>query len=270
MIKQSLTALGLVTVVLMQFSVESAMAQDAEPDWSFSVDIGWAWRDIDGTIFDYTPPVTGVATTDSLGLGTSSEPQASFGVRWKQLMVDFVYLPSKFTGDGFLLEAIDFGNGPVIGNTDPITSDIEVEMFLANVEYDLLKRGDMDLGVGIGLGTVNLDIVMTPASATGVTIIGNVPFGYLTSTFVKRWDKFAATFGLQGISVTIDDYSITYKSVNIAGNYRLMERGRFNLSVAGGYRYVEFDYSFDDDTSGVKTYTAFELTGPYIGLQGAW
>jgi hypothetical protein len=57
MIKQSLTALGLVTVVLMQFSVESAMAQDSEPDWSFSVDIGWAWRDIDGIIFDYTPPL---------------------------------------------------------------------------------------------------------------------------------------------------------------------------------------------------------------------
>ena len=59
----------------------------------------------------------------------------------------------------------------------------------------------MDLGVGIGLGTVRLDIVMRPESATGVTINGNVPFGYLTSTFVKRWDKFAATFGLQGISV---------------------------------------------------------------------
>ena len=82
MIKQSLTALGLLTVALMQFSVESAMAQDSESDWSFGVDIGWAWRDIDGTIFDYTPPVAGAATTDSLGLGTSSEPQASFGVRW--------------------------------------------------------------------------------------------------------------------------------------------------------------------------------------------
>jgi hypothetical protein len=270
MIKQSLTALGLVTVVLMLFSVESAMAQDSEPDWSFSANIGWAWREIDGTLFDYVPPLTGAATTDSLGLGTSSEPQASFGVRWKQLMVNFVYLPSKFTGDGFLVEALDFGDGPVIGNADPIASDIEVEMYLANIEYDLLKRGDMDLGVGFGLGTVNMDIVMTPESVTGVSIIGNVPFGYLTSTFVKRWDKFAATFGLQGLSVAIDDYSITYKSVNIAAAYELMERGRFNLSVAGGYRYVDFDYSFDDDTSGAKTSTAFELTGPYIGLQGAW
>jgi hypothetical protein len=87
---------------------------------------------------------------------------------------------------------------------------------------------------------------------------------------VKRWDKFSATFGLQGLSVAIDDYSITYKSVNVAGEYRFMERGRLQLSFAGGYRYVDFEYSFDDDTSGAKTYTDFELTGPYIGLRGAW
>jgi len=247
-----------------------AYAEEPQSDWSFNALVGWSWRDIDGTMFSYTPPLAGGATTDSLGLGTSSEPQASFGVRWKQLTVDLVYLPTQYTGSGFLVQGLDFGNGPVIGTTDPITSDIDVAMYLANIDYDLLKRRDMDLRLGVGLGQVELDIAMTPANGNGVNINGNVPFGYLTGTFTKRWNKFAVLFGLQGIGVNIDDYSISYTSVNLAGEYRFYERGRLGISVAGGYRYVDFDYSFDDDTTGVRVDTAFELTGPYIGIRASW
>lgn len=62
-----------------------------------------------------------------------------------------------------LVQGQDFGSGPVIGNTTPISSDIEVTMMLANIEYLLVQRSDLDIGLGVGLGQVGLDISMAPA-----------------------------------------------------------------------------------------------------------
>jgi hypothetical protein len=221
-------------------------------------------------MFSFSPPLGGAATADSLGLGSSSEPDAAIGVRWKRLDVRFVYLPSRFQGDGVLLQSLDFGSGPVIDNTTPISSDLKVAMTLANIEYLLLKRSDMDLGVGVGIGQVELDITMTPQTGNNVDISGDVPFGYLSGTFRKRWGKLALNLGLQGLSVSQSSTSVAYKSMNIAGTYRFWQREKLGFDILAGYRYVDFDYEFDDDNSSARSATNFELTGPYVGLRAAW
>lgn len=250
--------------------VSAANAEAASSDWDFSAIVGWAWRDIDGTLFSLSPPLSGAATADSLGLGNSSEPDAAIGVRWKRLDLKFVYLPSRFTGDGVLVQALDFGSGPVIGTTTPISSDIKVTMQLANIEYLVLKRTDMDLGVGVGIGQVDLDITMTPQAGNNVDISGDVPFGYLSGTFLKRWGKFALNLGLQGLSVSSSSTSVAYKSLNIAGAYRFWQREKLGFDMLAGYRYVDFDYQFDDNNSGARSATNLELTGPYVGVRAAW
>ena len=251
-------------------NIAAVDAADTVSDWGFSATVGWAWRDISGTMFSYSPPLNGAATAESLGLGSSSEADAAIGVRWKRLNIEFVYLPSKFSGNGVLVQDLDYGSGPVIGNTTPISSDIEVTMKLANVEYMILQRHDMDLGIGAGFGQVELDIKMTPQIGPEVNISGDVPFGYLTASFVKRWGKLALNVGLQGLSVSRNDTSVTYSSMNIAGAYRLLQREKLGLDILGGYRYVDFDYEFDDDSTGISTGTDFELTGPYVGLRASW
>jgi hypothetical protein len=247
-----------------------AFAQQPESDWSFSASVGWSWREIDGTMFSFAPPLTGLATTDSLGLGSSSEPQATLGMHWKRLGVQLVYLPSEFTGEGTLVQALDFGNGPVIGGTTPISSNIKVAMTLANVEYDLLGRADMDWGVGAGFGKVDLDIGLVPETGPDATISGEVPFGYLSTTFTKRWQQFSASAGVQGLSASLGEYSITYRSLSLAGAYKFYARDRTQLDIFAGYRYVEFEYDFDDDNSGARSSTDFSLAGPFIGLRIAW
>ena len=251
-------------------SASPTIADAASSDWDFSAIVGWAWRDISGTMFSFSPPLSGAATADSLGLGSSSEPDAAIGVRWKRLDVNFVYLPSRFEGDGVLVQSLDFGSGPVIGNTTPISSDIKVTMKLANIEYLLLQRSDMDLGIGVGIGQVDLDITMTPQTGNNVDINGDVPFGYVTGSFVKRWGKIALNFGLQGLSVSQNNTSVAYKSMNLAGVYRFWQRERLGFDVLAGYRYVDFDYQFDDENSGARSATNFELTGPYVGVRAAW
>ena len=249
---------------------QRAFAQEPVPDWGFSASVGWSWRQIDGTMFSLAPPLTGLATTDSLGLGSSSDAQATFGMRWKRLGVQLVYLPSEFTGEGTLVRGLDFGNGPVIGGSTPISSDIKVAMTLANVEYDLLGRADMDWGIGVGFGKVDLNIGLVPEIGPDVTISGDVPFGYLTTTYTKRWQNLSASVGVQGVSVSMGEYSIAYKSLSLAGAYKIYSRDKMRLDVLAGYRYVDLEYDFDDDNSGARTSTDFSIAGPYIGLRIAW
>ena len=262
---------GLLLLLILSAPGSGAKSADeASSDWGFDAFVGWSWRDIDGTMFSINPPLAGAGTADSLGLGSSSEPQAAFGVRWKQLHVDLVYLPSEYSGSGSIEQALDFGNGPILGTTTPINSDLKVTMALANIEYDLLKRSDMDWGAGFGLGKVGLDIKMQPDIGPKIDIEGDVPFGYLTTSFVKRWEKFSLGLTVQGLSLAEGNVSLSYKSANLTGGYNILTRGRARLDVVGGYLYVDFDYDFDDDSTGVETSTDFTLTGPYIGMRLGW
>jgi len=249
---------------------QPALAQQPESDWGFHASLGWSWRQIDGTLFSVAPPLSGRATTDSLGLGSSSDAQATLGMRWRRVGVQLLYLPSEFTGEGTLVQALDFGNGPVMGGSTPISSDIKVAMTLANVEYDLLGRADMDWGIGAGFGKVDLDIELVLETGPDATISGNVPFGYLTTSFTKRWHRFSASVGVQGLSASMDNYAITYKSLRLAGAYKIYARDKMRLDASLGYRYVEFKYDFDDSDSGARTSTDFSLAGPFIGLRVAW
>lgn len=258
------------TLTLCFSSITISIADDVSTDWGFNAMLGWAWRDINGTMFSYSPPLSGAATADSLGLGSSSEPDAAIGIRWKRLNVELVYLPSKFSGDGVLVQDLDLGSGSNISNTTPITSDLEVTMTLANVEYLVLQRSDLDLGFGFGFGQVGLDIKMTPQIGAEVNISGDVPFGYLTASLVKRWGKAALNAGLQGLSISQNSTSVTYNSLNLAGTYRFLQKEKVSFDVLAGYRYVSFNYEFDDDNTGATAATDFELTGPYIGVRAGW
>ena len=101
--------------------------------------------------------------------------------------------------------------------------------------------------------------------------IGNdLPFGYLTTTYTKRWQKFSASITVQGLSVDIDKYTIDYRSLNLAGAYTVYSRGKMQLDAFAGYRYVDFKYDFDDNESRARTNTDLSLSGPHIGLRVAW
>ena len=252
------------------YTAPAIAAEQAESDWGFDLFLGYAWKNIDGTMYSINPPLAGAGTADSLGLDSGSNPQAAFGIRWKQWHVDLVYLPSEFEGDGHIVQALDFGNGPVLGTTTPISSDLKVTMTLANIEYDLLERKDMDWGVGVGIGKVALDIKMQPQIGPGIDIVGDVPFGYLTTSFAKRWQKFSVSFGVQGLSFSQGDVSMSYKSANIAAGYNLLANDQLRFDLVGGYHYVDFDYEFDDDSTGVQTSTDFTLAGPYVGVRMGW
>lgn len=262
-----LTPLLILSYLLTALQVQ---ADEAVSDWAFHTVLGWAWRDIDGTLFSHEPPLTGAATTDSLGLGSSSEPTAVIGARWKRFSAEFVYLPSKFSGEGYLHQSIDLGPGPIIDTNTPIKSDLEVTMMLADIQYAIIKRSNMEIGVGAGAGQVDLDIAMIPAVGPEVNVSGTVPFGYLTVTFLKRWDKLVFNLGAQGLSVSKGENSVSYNSANAVLGYRVYQRGSLGFDVIAGYRYVNFEYTFDDNHSDARSSTDFELKGPNVALRMLW
>jgi hypothetical protein len=128
----------------------------------------------------------------------------------------------------------------------------------------------MDWGVGVGFGKVDLDVDLVPEVGPVVRIAGDVPFGYLSTTFTKRWQKFSASVSVQGLSMSIDNYTVTYQSLSVAGAYKIYSRDKVRLDAFAAYRYVDFNYDFDDDISGARTNTDFRMAGPNIGLRIAW
>ena len=82
--------------------------------------------------------------------------------------------------------------------------------------------------------------------------------------------KFSVSFGVQGLSYSQGNVSMSYKSANIAAGYNLLTNDQLRFDLLGGYHYVDFDYEFDDDSSGVRTSTDFILAGPYVGVRMGW
>ena len=66
------------------YTAPALAVEKAESDWGFDLVLGWAWKEIDGTMYSINPPLAGAGTADSLGLESGSNPQAAFGIRWKQ------------------------------------------------------------------------------------------------------------------------------------------------------------------------------------------
>jgi hypothetical protein len=64
-------------ILIAVFFAQPVFAQEEQSDWGFNASVGWSWRQIDGTLFSMRPPLAGLATTDSLNLGSSSEAQGS-------------------------------------------------------------------------------------------------------------------------------------------------------------------------------------------------
>ena len=75
---------------------------------------------------------------------------------------------------------------------------------------------------------------------------------------------------MQGLSMSIDNYTVKYKSLSVAGAYKIYSRDEVRLDAFVGYRYVDFNYDFDDDISGARTNTDFRMSGPNIGLRIVW
>jgi hypothetical protein len=236
----------------------------AADDFGFNLAVVYGPRDIEGDIFVSRSPITsGKATADSLGLGTSKSPQVRVGMRYKRWNISLDYLPTSYSGQGLALTDVNFPNRPPIAVATPISSNIDVEMILGSVMYDLFVGESWKLALGGGFGRTDLDIALVPDVGQPLAFDGNTPFGYLGGQFIKQFGRVSLLAGVQGISAEFDSSRIKYGNVNLAGSWR-WHAGSWWSDLVLGYRRVDFKMEFDID--GQKTAADFTQTGPYLGV----
>jgi hypothetical protein len=257
-----------IVIVLVAIMGLPSLATAKEGDWGFIAQVLYGPRDISGTILtNPAGPTAGDATTESLGLGTSKSFQYMVGFNYKRWSFDVVSMPTTFTGDGFAEGTIDLGGDQVIAGSVPVSSDINIDLVLVNVMYDLIQKETFRFGIGLGAGRTTIDVSLVPQIGQGIVYSGNTPFGFLALDLEKNWGRWGLGVGAQGISITSNDSSMDYSNLNVVGSYRFYQKKWFS-SVVVGYRRVGFDFDYNLDSGETKTDVV--LTGPYIGLTGGF
>ncbi len=258
-----------VGIVCSIANTASASEDDSPKNLTLFGAIAYGPRDISGTIFvNRSGLATATATAETLGLSTSRAFQYKLGAQYKRWRFTLNYLPTNYTGNGFTDLQISIGDLPPIPAKTSVSSNIDVNLLLGDISYDVLRNERWVASLGVGLGRTDIDIALVPAVGQPLAFNGATPFGYiggdLRYSFAERWN---VLMGLQWISGEFDGSSIDYGNYNVALGYVLTQK-RLRTNLVGGYRRVNF--KFDYNVSGEQITTDLTLEGPYVGLSFAW
>ena len=230
--------------------------------------VAYGPREMGGTIFvNRYGPVSGIATPDTLGLDTAESFQFRLGAiykRWR-FMVD--YLPTSYTGEGFAAVEIKVGDLPTIPAQTNVASDIDTDLLLLNVGYELLHTEKWVGAVGVGFGRTALDIALVPDVGQPLAFDGTTPFGYISGDIARHFGRWNMRLGIGWISAEFDGTRIDYGNYNASLAY-VLTQDKFRSEIVAGYRQI--DLKFDYNVPGERVLTDISLEGPYVGLIFAW
>lgn len=236
-------------------------------DWHFSANMVYSSRSLDGTIVSRNAINGGVygdmvTTGDAMGVSDSQSVMLAAGVQYKRFGVGLNYMPTSFEGTG---SAIVAGTGPNAGLffETPLYTDIDVDMLLATVYYNLIQTQNSLFGIGCGFGHTWVDLQITPDIGTELAYDGEVPFGFLRVHFNSRYQRFLYGFALNGLSMELDGSHIVYSDYKIDLGYRLIDK-RWKLDLVGGYRLVNF--AVDLGLTSGEVHTDVSMEGPFVGI----
>jgi len=256
---------GVMALLIVPMQTSMAAPDDGGDayQWQFFGALAYGPRDIDGDIFLTNGGAgSGYATADSLGLGTADSFQFRLGARYKRWRFSVDYLPTNYSGEGFALASIDLPNRPPIDFTTPVVSDIDVEILLANVNYELLQTANWRGSVGLGFGRTTLDISLDPEVGEGVFFDSNTPFGYISGDIRRYFGRWSVLAAIQWISGDFGGFNMAYGNFNVSAGY-VFPLEKTAVEVLAGYRRI--DFKFDYNIDGQETIADFTMEGPYIG-----
>lgn len=271
----------LLTVVLFGMAAQATAARadgadggtraprsSSDRDWDLALFVGYGRRAVDGTlIINRSGPGSGIATTDSLGLRDSTDPQFALDGRWRRLRAGLLSAPTSVDGRGFGLSALQLGNVG-IGFETPVSTDVDVRLNLFAIRYAVVENETTTLDAGVGLGKASLDINISPGLGQPIVTDSDTPFGFLTLELGQRLSsRWAMRFAARGAAIARSDNEIAYFDYDVDGAYRVRD-GATKLDVVGGYRLINLMIDYLDQDSSLLVNV--QLRGPYLGLRFAF
>ncbi len=213
-----------------------------------------------------------VATADTLDLGDSKGLMYSIGAQYEKWVLSFNYMPSTFEdgGNGNAITAIQGPNGNGLLTKIGTTTTVDIDMYLANVLYEVVKTENTSLKIGVGLGSSVVKFNVTPSTSHigEIAYDGSEPFGFLTINMMNKYNDFSYGFNVNGVNMEIDNTQVEYSDFALQAGYKIYEKNRFKADVIAGFRQVNFALTTKNQDDIVDHLYVVDLTlsGPFIGF----
>ena len=236
-------------------------------DWHIFANISYTSRSLDGSVNNRSAiadDVFGdlVASGDSMNLDTSQTLMYTLGARYKRWGLGLNYAPTSFSGQGYAIVTLSGGSAGVLQKT-PLNTDIDVNLLLGRLTYDIVQAGSSRFGIGAGLGKSYIDLNIIPQVGDSIIYEGNQPFGYFSIYMANTHNRFLYGFNINAISATFSGDEVDYSDYTVDLGYRLSDKVA-KWDIVGGYRLVNFSIDIEDGSDMVKAIT--HLQGPFIGI----
>lgn len=259
---------GLLPIVCLVGAAACLAEEEEKPSsWHFSGSVVYSSRSLDGVIGSKDVISDGadgymVTTGDAMGVDNSNGAMLSIGAQYKRFGIGLNYMPTSFEGTGSALVAAGGGTAGAFLST-PLETEIDVDMLLTSIYYNLIQTPNSVFGVGAGFGQTMVDISIVPEVGTALTYDGQLPFGFLRIHFNSRCRRFLYGFALNGLSMDVDGVNIVYSDYKMNLGYRLIDK-RCKLDLVGGYRLVNFAADMQGPEGEIAADVSLE--GPFLGV----
>ena len=236
-------------------------------DWHFFANISYTSRTLDGSVAEtsgITDDVFGnlYATDDSMNLGNSDKFMYTLAVQYKRWSLGLNYTPTSFSGQGYAIVGLT-GSQAGLSTKTPLNTDIEVNLILGKLSYDIIQAKNTKFGVGVGLGRSDIDLNIIPQVGNSIIYKGYQPFGFLSVYMANNYQRFLYGFNFNAISASFTGVEVGYSDYTIDFGYRLSDK-EIKWDLVGGYRLVNFSIDIEDGQNMYKAIT--HLQGPFIGV----
>jgi len=240
-------------------------------NWHFFANIVFTSRTLDGSIVNknaLNDDAFGnlVATGDSMNLDTSNSFMYILAAQYKKWRFGLNYAPTSFSGQGYAIVALTGSSAGVLAKT-PLNTDIDVNLLLGKLSYDLIETQNSKFGVGAGLGASYIDLNIIPQVGDSIIYKGDQPFGFLSIYMFNNYQKFLYGFAINAISATFTGVEVDYSDYTVDLGYRLSDK-EIKWDIVGGYRLVNFSIDLEDGQDTISA--TVKLQGPFLGVSATY
>lgn len=170
-------------------------------------------------------------------------------------------------GDGVLSQDITLDGTTITAGT-AVATDFDLGIYSFLGVFDLVPTDKVDVGLGLGVTVLDLDMEIADTMSTNsIATDESLPLPVLAGQVAVQLTKRIGVGGtISGIAVDIDGDDVAYVDADMYGRLTLFREGkRGRGSLVLGYRWIDLDIEYDDDTDVVDLDMTF--SGPYLGLE---
>lgn len=235
----------------------------AAPQLTVMVNHGPITPDGEIQVDDVGSPATSRNTASDLGLDDDEGTLAGrVDLKFGSPHLTLSTQTTSWEGDGTL--SADFGG---ITASTAVSSELDLGLHRAVITFDMIPTDFVEFGLGLGATLVDFNATVTDdLGAVSEKVDESVPVPVLAARLGGRIWIFDAEALVSGLSADIDGDEATYLELDLNGKIAFLgSHGGLSGSVVIGYRRVDLEIDYDDDTEEVHADLTFD--GPYFGLQ---